>query len=63
WALTFYLTENLPRPYANYMRHTASRQAFVDYPSEERLKDFTRFFGTDLKMFDARLQRFISEVK
>jgi hypothetical protein len=62
WALTFYLTEREPRRYADYLRRLKSRPAFREYSPEERLRDFALTFGNDLKMFDARLQRFIGEL-
>jgi hypothetical protein len=62
WALTFYLTEREPQRYADYLRRLKTRPSFQQYPAEERLRDFVASFGTDLKMFNARLQRFIAEL-
>jgi hypothetical protein len=61
WALSFYLTEREPRKYAAYLRSVKKRTATyeVDSPAT-RLQEFTGIFGSDLKMFDARLQRFIT---
>jgi hypothetical protein len=62
WALTFYLTEQLPRQYSEYLVLTNERPSFQEYPATERLRDFARIFGSDLRMFDARMQRFIESL-
>lgn len=63
WALTFFLTEQEPRRYADYIRRVYAQEAFADYPAEARMKDFTAVFGTDLKMLDARLHRFLETLQ
>jgi hypothetical protein len=62
WALTFYLTEKQPRQYAEYLERIRRRPQFGEYPRDERLKDFVAVFGNDLRMLDARVQRFIAEL-
>jgi hypothetical protein len=62
WALTFYLTEREPQRYADYLRKLKLRPPFQEYPVEERMRDFMATFGTDLKMLNARLQRFMAEL-
>jgi hypothetical protein len=63
WALSFFLSETEPRKYFAYLEKTASAPPFQSPRSPERLKDFTDIFGTDLKMLDARLQRFLAGLK
>lgn len=63
WALTYYLVETQPRDYARYLALTADRPPFTEYSQQDRLKDFTEVFGSDLRMFDARFQRFMGDVK
>lgn len=62
WALTFYLVEHDSQRYARYLQLTHSRPAFAEYSREERFRDFVSIFGSDLKMLDARMQRFLSEL-
>ena len=62
WALTFYLTETEPRRYAKYVELTYRRKPFELYSTEERMRDFVSIFGADLKLFDARLQRFMESL-
>ncbi|MDA0657854.1 MAG: DUF1570 domain-containing protein [Planctomycetota bacterium] len=63
WALTFYLSERETARYAEYLQKTARRPAFTPYEPAERLKDFTDVFGSDLKMFDLRMVRYISSIQ
>ena len=63
WALTFFLTEREPRRYAELIETMNRRKSFRAYTSEQRMEDFTSVFGSDLKMLDTRLQRFVSSLK
>jgi hypothetical protein len=63
WALTFYLAERQPREYAEYLRKTAARPNFVAYTAPQRIADFTSIFGDDWRMLDARVARFIGELR
>jgi hypothetical protein len=63
WALSFFLCETMPKKYFEYLSRTAARPAFKDYSSQERLQDFTSIFGTDLRMLDARMERFLAGLK
>jgi hypothetical protein len=63
WALTFYLTETEPRKYGQYLKRTASRPPFRRYAAKERTADFAAVFGSDWRMLEARLLRFMSGVK
>jgi hypothetical protein len=63
WALSFFLSETDPKRYAQFLAKTAALPPFSDYRSPQRLKDFTDVFGSDLKMLDARMQRFLAGLK
>ena len=63
WALSFFLIESEPKKYQQLLAKTAALPAFADYPAPQRLKDFTDIYGSDLKMLDARMQRFIAGLK
>ncbi|GAB6166484.1 DUF1570 domain-containing protein [Thermostilla marina] len=62
WALVFYLTEKHPREFARYLRITASRPAFRKYETSARLHDFSRCFGNDFDMLNARFLRFVDSL-
>ncbi len=63
WALTFFLCETEPKKYLQYVAKTAAVEPFAHYTAPQRLKDFTDVFGTDLKLLDARMQRFLQGIK
>jgi hypothetical protein len=63
WALTFYLAETQSRAYAEYLKKAADRPAFATYPAAQRLADFIAAFGDDWRMLDARLARFIGDLR
>ncbi len=63
WALTFYLAETQPGHYADYLRKAAAAPIFAPYTAPQRLADFTSCFGDDWKMLDARVARFIEELR
>lgn len=58
WALTYFLSETRPSEYADYLAITADRPLFSDYPPAERVADFRRAFGEDLKMLDSHFLSF-----
>lgn len=63
WALTFYLSETDPRRYVEYLKKTAAQPNFTLRRSPERLADFTAVFGTNLKLVEAKMLRFMGELK
>jgi hypothetical protein len=63
WALTFFLSETDPRRYVEYLRKTAAYPNFTQRRSPERLADFTAVFGTNLKLLEAKMLRFMGELK
>ncbi|MEZ6117407.1 MAG: DUF1570 domain-containing protein [Pirellulaceae bacterium] len=63
WALTFYLTEREPAAYANYLKRLYQRDSFVPYGHADRVRDFISAFGSDVKMLDIRMQRYLAELK
>jgi hypothetical protein len=63
WALTFYLIETQPAKYGKYLALTAERDSFLSYPAAQRMKDFVSVFGSDFRMLDANLLRFVETLK
>jgi hypothetical protein len=63
WAFTFFLMENEPRKFAQYLLRTAGREPFSEYDKAHRLADFTAIFGKDWRMLEARFLRFMAEVR
>ena len=63
WAFSFFLSEAEPRKYVDYLKRTAARQPFEDYPAKQRLADFVAIFGSDWRMLEARFLRFMDGIK
>lgn len=63
WALSFYLAETQPRQYAEYLQRTARHPPFQPASAAQRIADFTAVFGEDWRMLDARLRRFLEELR
>lgn len=63
WALTFFLSETDPRRYLEYLKKTAAVPNFTQRRSPERLADFTAVFGTNLKLVEAKMLRFMHDLK
>jgi hypothetical protein len=63
WALTFYLFETQSKRYVDYLEATAARPHFADYRPNDRLTDFQRAFGQDLRQIEARYLRFMNGLK
>jgi len=63
WALTFYLMETQPAKYEKYLALTAQRESFEAYPAAQRMKDFISVFGSDFRMLDSNLLRFVETLK
>jgi hypothetical protein len=63
WALTFFLSETDPRGYLKLLQKTADQPNFTERRSPERLTDFTAVFGSNLKLLEAKMLRFMGELK
>lgn len=63
WLLSFYLFETQPRKYSDYLTRVAARPAFSLYPATERREEFTRIFGSNLKLLDAQLLRYVEQLR
>ncbi len=63
WALTFYLIETRPRKYAELLKIIASKDPMYEYKSRDRVKDFQKVFGSNMKLLDADFVRFMDRLK
>ena len=61
WAMTYYLVETQPQKYAAYLSATARRAPFVEVTAKERLADFAAIFGSDWRMLEAQLLRYMAD--
>ena len=63
WGLTFYLAQTQPRKYAEYLARTAAHPPLAPLGAAQRTADFTAVFGDDWRMLQARLLRFVDELR
>ena len=63
WALTFFLTETEPRKYVQFLTKAAGVKSFTEYSSANRLGDFAAVFGANFDLLDARMKRFLAELR
>jgi len=63
WALSFYLAEARPADFARYMKHMSRRKSFTQYSSNERLKDFARYFGSNFDELVRSMEAFYANYK
>lgn len=63
WALTYWLVETRPQLYAKYLQTMAARPIFVEYTPEQRLEDFTKVFGTNLKLLESQFLQYMAKVR
>ncbi len=63
WAWVFFLTENYPRQFGQYVERTAERPDFEDYPLARRMADFTAVFGDDFRKLEAHFLQFIDGLR
>jgi hypothetical protein len=63
WAFSYYLCDTQPRRYCEYLIRTAARPPFQEYTAEERVADFQKIFGDNLKMVEIQFLRHMETVK
>ena len=61
WALSFWLIETRPRKYEAYLKSIITRDPLERYSAEQRLDDFQKAFGSDLKQREAEFLRYIQK--
>jgi hypothetical protein len=63
WALTFFLVETRNSQYAQFLSAIMQRDPLAAYDSEQRVADFKRAFGSDLKLLEADFLRFMAGIR
>lgn len=63
WAITFYLIETRSADLTSYLKMLQRRGPFDTYPGSDRIADFGRYFGKDISLFHAGLERFIGDLE
>lgn len=63
WGLTFFLAEKYPSQFFAFIRNDVKRREFREYTPKQRVSAFTEIFGSDIKGFEKRMERFIIKLK
>lgn len=63
WALSFFLIETRPRPYAEYLRAMATRNHLRPYTAADRVTDFKRTVSKELPHLETEFLDFMSRIK
>ena len=61
-TLTFYLVETRPRKYAELLKIIAAKNPMFEYSSKDRVNDFKRVFGSNMKLMEAEFLRFMDRL-
>lgn len=62
WALTFTLSETEPSQYARFLALNHRKQRFVKLSPAQRVQDFQSVFGSDVRMMESRVHRYMMDV-
>ena len=58
WGLSFYLAENQPKAYIEFLKRDSQRRDFKPYPPVDRLQDFANAFGADFEELEKGMKTF-----
>jgi hypothetical protein len=63
WAWVLFFTETYPRKFSQYVQRVAARPDFQDYPTAQRMSDFTNVFGQDLRLLEVHFLKFMASLQ
>lgn len=64
WALTYFLAEEYPAAYPQYLKRVAERDPLdPNYSPQERLTDFQSIFSKDLAWLEVKFLRFVERLE
>ena len=63
WALSHFLLNRKADQFVEYLKHMSQKKALIDDSAEQRLAEFSRFFGTDFEQLDREFLRYIQKLK
>lgn len=64
WALTFYLAETRRSDYVKYLQALSARDpGEQEYSGQDRIEDFQKAFGKDLRRLETQFVRFIGDLE
>ncbi len=63
WALNYYLFRKKSKDYVAYLRELSKLKPLESYTPEQRLRQFQRYFGTDLQRLERDLVRYVGRLR
>ena len=63
WAFSHFLLNRKPDQFVEYLKHMSQKKALVEDSAEQRLTEFSRFFGEDLEKLDAEFLRYTQKLR
>lgn len=63
WSLTYFLINQYPRQYVDYLKMLSQKQPLIWDDPETRIREFKAAFGEDLQALDSEFLRFMSKVR
>ncbi len=63
WALTYYLIRKRPKDFVAYLREFSKLQPLENLSAEQRLRQFRKYFGSDLEELDRAVIRYMSRLR
>ncbi len=63
WSFNYFLLKRKPKEFAAYLKHMSTHQPQVNVTPQERLADFTKFFGEDLDKLERDFIKFMKKLR
>ena len=63
WAFNYFLLKRKPREFAAYLKHMSTHKPQVTVTPQQRLADFTRFFGDDLESLERDFIKYMKKLR
>lgn len=63
WSFNYFLLKRKPKEFAAYLTHMSTHQPQVNVTPQERLADFTKFFGEDLDKLERDFIKYMKKLR
>ena len=63
WAFNYFLLKRKPKEFTAYLKHMSTHQPQVKVTAQQRLADFTQFFGEDLDSLERDFIKYMKKLR
>ncbi len=63
WAFNYFLLKRKPKEFAAYLKHMATHEPQAKVTPQERLADFTKYFGDDLDSLERDFIKYVKKLR